>query len=64
MSKKKYRRNAARNLTALALSPALDYRIGEQGSLRIGVTGARENSGLAIYKGVLVDIPALRECPG
>ena len=49
VSKKKYRRNAARNLTALALSPALDYRIGEQGSLRIGFTGARENSGQAIY---------------
>ena len=49
VSKKKYRRNAARNLTALALSPALDYRISEQGSLRIGLTGARENSGLAIY---------------
>ena len=49
MSKKKYRRNAARNLTALALSPALDYRIGERGSLRIDLTGARENSGLAIY---------------
>ena len=49
VSKKKYRRNAARHLTALALSPALDYRISERGSLRIGVTGARENSGLAIY---------------
>lgn len=49
VSKKKYRRNAARNLTALALSPALDYRISERGSLRIGLTGARENSGRAIY---------------
>ena len=49
VSKKKYRRNAARHLTALALSPALDYRISERGSLRIGLTGARENSGLAIY---------------
>lgn len=49
VSKKKYRRNAARNLTALALSSALDYRIGERGSLRIGVIGARENSGQAIY---------------
>ena len=58
VSKKKYRNNNARNLTALALSPSLDYRIGEKGSLRIGITGARENSGLAFYSNNLWGVNA------
>ena len=58
VSKKKYRNNNTRNLTALALSPSLDYRIGEKGSLRIGITGARENSGLAVYSNNLWGVNA------
>jgi len=49
LSKKKYQSSSNRDLSAWTLSPSLDYRVSEKGSMRVGVTGGEERSGLAIY---------------
>lgn len=58
VSKKKYQSSSDRDLTAWALSPSLDYKVSEKGSLRLGLTGAKEDSGLDIYSNKLWGVNA------
>lgn len=54
INRKHYQSTSERDLTAFSLSPSVDYKVLENGTFRVGLTGATERSGLDFFSNNLL----------